>query len=302
MKIAGLVCLVAGLAGVACEGPMGPQGLPGRGEPGLQGDQGPQGEQGPQGGQGTRGPVGSRGPQGPPGPQGEQGVPGVSSFFVNTFTSEEDISSWERSQFGVRVENGRLYLSASEENLGYAFTRSAFLNGEVSVESKWESGVNDFGYGIIFRQEINYANDGSIDVLNFYLFLITSNGYYKLQKFNIADRYTDLIEWTASSIIQSDLNKIGVGMYGNNFKLFINGNYVEEFTDPNPYQQGQIGLQVYNDQTVSFDNMSIMVAEPLQKRAKWSIRQDPDTPDIIAPLPLQAVQRSVKLLSTVIKK
>lgn len=140
-----------------CQGPQGPQGIQGLtgpigpvGPAGIQGLQGIQGVPGPQGIQGLTGATGPAGPQGLiglTGPQGPTGPPGTS---------------------GVTADNGLIMSTATNVQLGQAYTSNGALNGGELLNSReipmnthrlLFSGVGRIGFGEVADAKLTIKND-----------------------------------------------------------------------------------------------------------------------------------------------
>lgn len=98
------------------------------------------GPTGPQGETGTTGPQGETGATGPQGPQGETGR-GVFTY-TNPFSNDEDISTWIKNTAAHRFEGGRLLISGQTTIVSEVAASTPFVNGIVSVETEWRSGLN----------------------------------------------------------------------------------------------------------------------------------------------------------------
>jgi hypothetical protein len=120
-------------------------------------------------------------------------------------------------------------------------------NYSIEINAKHYDGIDDSGYGIKF------AASGW---KNCYNFNISANGYYRISK-KEDDVYTNIIGWTSSSAINSGsgTNKLEVRVFSNYAEFYINGQYIRR-VDITPFGSSA-GLEVYNNQTVYFDDLFI---------------------------------------------
>ena len=226
-----IICLVG------CEGPMGPAGESIQGEKGEKGDIGTQGRIGP---------------------QGEQGEPGPSDLtLVARFNNEDEISTWWKADSGSwRIEDGRLILSGTGTEWAMAVepTTNFTYDLDISVDTEWLGGIDNQGYGILFR----YSSKGA------YGFGIAAAGAYIVREWD-EDNETkppeNLIDWTTSSVINKEgKNTLRVVTSGSLMEFYINGTMVNSITD-DTLTEGKIGLFVDHLQEVAFDNLEVKVIE-----------------------------------------
>jgi hypothetical protein len=106
----------------------------------------------------------------------------------------------------------------------------------LEVETAHVAGPLDNEFGVLFRY---------VDSENFYLFSISSDGYYRLQKL-VNDEWETLIRWRKSSAIktgEASVNRIGVLADGAHLVLLVNDNVVDEVEDEE-FVSGSVGLTV----------------------------------------------------------
>lgn len=118
----------------------------------------------------------------------------------------------------------------------------------IEIEAKHFDGVEDSGYGIKF---------GASDWNNVYSFNITANGYYRVSKTKNGT-YSDIVPWTRTSLLYtgSVTNTMEVRVYASYADMYINGQYVTRLDNFSRFGNNA-GLEVYNSQTVHFDNLMI---------------------------------------------
>ena len=267
-SLLGLLLVVCMVGCEGKEGLIGPQGE--QGEMGPTGQQGPQGEQGETGATGVTGPQGEQGEQGETGatgPQGEQGEKGdTGPTYVARFNNEDEISTWWnwwKSDLGSwRIEDERLILSGT--GIGKMMSVEPITNFtsdlDISVDTEWLGGIDDYAYGILFRN----SSKGS------YGFGISANGWYVVDEWgeDLDTGPEGLIDWTTSSVINKEgKNTLRVITRGSLFEFYINGVMVNSITD-DTLTEGRIRLYVGNLQEVAFDNLVVKVTEDGQPLLK----------------------------------
>lgn len=235
----------------ACEGPEGPIG--------PKGGTGPQGEQGPAGSQGLQG------PQGLPGADGEDAQSSGEAIHLATFNDENALLTWRMYSDNWRVEDGRLYISGNTEELPALSPYTTFSGDiDLSVETEWIQGVDNWGYGVLFR----FSEGGN------YRFLMAAEGAYSLYWWDVSTQESEsIIGWKRHSAINPNgKNKIRVVTDGDRFELYVNSQLLTEVVDPN-LSGGRVALTVQQLQEVAFDNLRIIElgeappTQPLRKAA-----------------------------------
>jgi predicted Ser/Thr protein kinase len=122
----------------------------------------------------------------------------------------------------------------------------------VAVDVQLVDGVSNAQYGLIFRRGENK---------DYYLVLVSDNGYYEFVKVTDGD-WTVLVDWTETSAVRSgEVNRLEIVARGSQFTFYVNGEYVEEFSDE-LLTVGQsalvIGLSEAGDSSVvEFDNFEL---------------------------------------------
>ena len=108
------------------------------------------------------------------------------------------------------------------------------------------------------------------DAQNFYVYSISSDGYYSLGKY-VDDEWTALVDWTESDLIDSGRNsenRIGLAAVGNEIVLLVNNVEIDRVQDGS-FGAGQIGLLVgatnLGGPTIAFDNLWLWRAKATQK-------------------------------------
>ena len=243
------------------------------------------------------------------------GVPG-DLLYVATFDGYLDEWDLYDGQQSASIEDGRLRLAlSSAQTASWSVARHHFIEFDISVAANAVAGPIDNAFGIVFAMQspseescnlpaVIFCGIGQWSALlsaalrqaldpaagpNYYAFLISSDGYYALER--IVDGAREVLStWVPSPSIYRDLgaqNRIRVIARGAELKFFINGDQarlcipddpgasstfangeciggrmVEGFQAPHPLQ-GQLGLIAQATQTggggvvVDFDNITV---------------------------------------------
>jgi len=143
-------------------------------------------------------------------------------------------------------QNNRYHIHSPDEDW-YTWQNETFNDFVYEVEARWQAGEEDYGFGIIFRVQ---------DSDNFYLFDITSTGYFKIDK-KVDGEYFDLSDWERNTAINAQgVNYLKVEAVGNLLTFFINNNKIKEVFD-STFEEGNIGLFAGGDVHASFDNLKV---------------------------------------------
>jgi len=119
-------------------------------------------------------------------------------------------------------------------------------NYSIEINAKHIDGIEDNAYGIKFA---------AYDWNNCYNFSISANGYYRVSK-KEKGVFSNVVPWTTSTAIKTSVaNKLEVRVLGTNAEFYINGQYVNR-TDITSFGTSA-GLEVYNNQTIYFDDLTI---------------------------------------------
>lgn len=157
------------------------------------------------------------------------------------------------------IDAGVLRISAGQPGqIWWTNPGRNFDNVIVTVQARQAGGPNNNAYGIICR----YQNDE-----NFYLFLISGDGYYAVGKYQTgSDQIIYLTEnqqYQFSEVINQGVatNQIRVGCVDNQLSLAVNGLPLFSTTDPT-FVTGDIGLGVSTLEpgtaVVEFDNLVVI--------------------------------------------
>jgi hypothetical protein len=121
-------------------------------------------------------------------------------------------------------------------------------NYSIEIDAKHFDGEDQYGYGIKF---------GASDWNNCYNLNITNSGHYRVSKMDRGS-YKNLVGWTKTSALNqgTSTNKLEVRVYYTYVDIYINDQYITRVNDFNRFGNNA-GLEVYNYQTIYFDNLVI---------------------------------------------
>lgn len=155
--------------------------------------------------------------------------------YVATF--DHLIEDW--NQYGGRLEaqvvDGVLRLNVGDIDSGpFSTTRQHFADFDLRVQATPIEGPLNNGYGVIFRLQDNDNTSPSDD--RYYLFLISSDGYYEVKR--VVGRDEKLLSaWIESPLVHQGIgatNWLRVIAWGDRFQFFINGEPVQVCVPNNP--------------------------------------------------------------------
>lgn len=174
----------------------------------------------------------------------------------------EQMCGWrEYNQGGAVVEiaEGTLNISTSQRGeLWWTTAGRDFSDVIVTVQARQLSGPNNNAYGVLCRYQ---------DEKNFYIFLISGDGYYAIGKYETGKAQitylTENQEYVFSDLINQGVatNLIRVGCVGNELSLAVNGLPLVTVTD-NSFAGGDVGLGVstleQGTAVVQFDDLLVL--------------------------------------------
>jgi hypothetical protein len=148
-------------------------------------------------------------------------------------TKDTDISrtSYENSELHVLIKEAgwttySVYDPAVDDTFGDLY---------LSVDA-WLVAVPEAGgeYGVVVRRD---------DQEDYYQFLISQNGFYKIRKHS-ADEWTTLVDWVKTDVVNQgvdNVNHFGALCVESDLVFFLNGVFLDHVEDTS-FTSGQIGL------------------------------------------------------------
>ena len=132
------------------------------------------------------------------------------------------LEDWEiyEGRLSAQIEDGALSLAVDTANgLPFSAASAYFSDFDLRVRARPTAGPLNNGYGVIFRTQ-NPENN--------YAFLVSSDGYYTVQR-RLEGQEKELSMWIESSLVNQGLdvdNWLRVVARGNRFQFYINGERV----------------------------------------------------------------------------
>ena len=173
--------------------------------------------------------------------------------FSDQFTNNSNVwftGSDEKRDFSVK--NGKYYLKHKRNEKGWAAYQDQKIdtNRDFEIETKIDkiSGVNNYGYGLIFGKKDD----------NDFRFYISSSGYYKVARM-VNNSEQVIQKWVTTSHVNTGnlkSNTLKVKKENGNYKFYINGNYVYQMEYESFYGD-ELGFVVYNNQEIAVDYIRV---------------------------------------------
>ncbi len=185
---------------------------------------------------------------------------GGGALFADDFSGEQACGWLEYNRGGAvsAMEDGVLKISTSSPGeIWWTNPERSFDDVIINVQTEQLSGPDDNAYGVICRYR---------DEQNFYVFLISGDGYYSIGKYSGPEnRVTYLTadgQFVPSDLINQGpaVNSIQASCIGNQLSLAVNGEPLITVTDPD-FKSGDVGLAVSTLQQgtveIAFDDMRV---------------------------------------------
>lgn len=183
------------------------------------------------------------------------------TLFNDEFEGETECgwALYSRDGAASEIGDGVLRLTASQPGqIWWTNPGRRFDDLIVSAEVEHVSGPQDNAYGVICRYQSSE---------NFYVFLISSDGYYAIGKYQSGSEQVEYLsgegEYVASEAINQGQarNSIRASCIGNELTLTVNGELLATVTD-STFVTGDIGLSVSTFEpgslVVSYDNVRVL--------------------------------------------
>lgn len=154
-------------------------------------------------------------------------------------TQECGWALYNRGGTVVSIEDQALRLSASQPGqIWWTNPGRQFDDVIITVDARQVAGPNDNAFGVICRYQ---------SAENFYLFLISGDGYYMIGKYQSGANQIQYLtgdgEFVASEVINQGvaINQIRASCIGNQLTLSVNGIQLVSVTDPT-FVTGDVGI------------------------------------------------------------
>jgi|GEM_PF-2469639 len=175
-------------------------------------------------------------------------------LFYDDFTT--NINNWATSStdaYNSRLQDGKFVIDVTKEKESYSTFRTIELDETkdytISLSAMHASGVDNYGYGIIF---------GLSDMQNCYEFRVSANGMYSVLKYENGN-FSWLINPASSSYINKGnyyTNDLMIKKTGSTWNFYINNQWVNSYS-AQKFFASKYGMVVAEVQRVEFDNFKI---------------------------------------------
>lgn len=160
------------------------------------------------------------------------GEPGALLYAASFDGGETDgfNADWEQyaGRLASQLADGDIQITVGEPGAGaYSVAAPHFGDFDLRVEARAVAGPVDNGYGVVFR--LQNKDNHLVDDDNYYLFLVSSDGYYRLSRSVYGD-VTIISDWIESPLVNQGLdaaNRLRVVAQGDQFRFFINNQPVQ---------------------------------------------------------------------------
>jgi hypothetical protein len=182
---------------------------------------------------------------------------------ASAFLMEDDFSSSRNSwlsevteQAEKGYEDGEFRITVYEPEYStwsYPDPPRDFADFALEVDARRVSGPLDNEFGV----QVRYQPDTDA----FYLFAISSNGFYSVQKYE-GGEWQRLVDWTESPAIQQGdaVNRLRLTCQGERMRFFANGEQLTQWRDAS-FRSGSVGLLASSADkggvVVAFDNLRV---------------------------------------------
>ncbi len=193
---------------------------------------------------------------------------------------DADASGWNVGT-GTRgkryIQDGELHIELTQDNsiVWCSHSKNDWADMVLEVDARQVAGSDNNDYGVAFRYQ---------DTNNFYRFVITSEGRYRMSKY-VNGQWTALIDWRSSPAIKKGAatNHIKVICKGPTFELYVNGEKLGTVEDDD-LDKGAIAMIAGSydqpDVHIAFDNVLAIPGSPafyddfVDNRNNWPERTD----------------------------
>lgn len=178
-----------------------------------------------------------------------------------------------KHQYSLKIKDGKYYITNEEsDNSHWVYFPSVTVSNDtpfnISCNTQWISGVDDYAYGIGWGES---GND------NYTVFYIESDGYYAVKQ-SFENEEEKIVDWRESSAINKHgINKLLIVSDGEKLTLFINAKKVEDLK----YYgwSGKVFLTVSSKQKVAFDDVEVSVNPNVDVRPDKKTVPEPSSED-----------------------
>ncbi|MBN2459984.1 MAG: hypothetical protein JXB60_00130 [Candidatus Cloacimonetes bacterium] len=150
----------------------------------------------------------------------------------------------------LKIEDGKYIFSHKREEDSWFTWNSADIDQQENFSIKSNithiSGVDDYGYGIIWGME---------DLENYYSFNVSANGYYRFAK-EVDGNWYDIIAWTENWFDILGDDEIEIKRIEDRYEFYVNG-YCLDTSSYEPLMGNRIGYVIYRNQLLHIDDLVV---------------------------------------------
>lgn len=165
------------------------------------------------------------------------------AVFEDSFSSNSN--NWYTDDY-IYLRNGAYILNAGSNNVA-SWRTTPMGDCKISVDTNYEGGADNFGYGLIYRFQNNQQ---------FYIFWLAAQGYFLAGKID-GSGFTPFQNWSYSdAVVKNGRNTMTVELSGPKITGYVNG--VQLFAaEDNSYPEGGFGFYGQKGTITSFDNLTV---------------------------------------------
>jgi len=194
-------------------------------------------------------------------PLADPGISLVNGMYYNDFDQHDslwDTGKDDNSEFILL--DGKYIMKGLKDSLSYS--SSIKLNMDMDKNFTVIANATHLGEGAGDPFGIIFCGDEAEDA--FFVFYITSNGYYSIGT-SVRDQWNVLVDWTASSNLRQDaeMNIFSIERRGPVFRFLINDKLEKILPFTGSYGSF-FGLRVDGTQSVAFDQFIVKGSSPAQ--------------------------------------
>jgi len=194
-------------------------------------------------------------------------------------TFDDFIGDWNlyEGRLKSQVANSTLQLEADDiHKKPFSAANQYWGDFDLSVQASPTDGPLNNGYGVIFRLQ-NKGNN-SPDDDDFYLFLVSSDGYYQVMR-SIDGKQKELSNWIPSPLVTQGIgviNNLRVVAVGDRFRFYINGQQVQLCVPNNPD-----GISTYRGRCIDGQMLDTLVDASIPNGQLGVVIQSLDEPGVV---------------------
>lgn len=198
------------------------------------------------------------------------GEPGT-LLYTAAFDGFEDEWNLLGRRLEPTISNGVMRFELNDVRLSpYQTPKPQFADFDLLIAARAVDGPEDNSFGVVFRLQ---------DPDNFYSFMISSDGYYKINR-RLKGEEKDLSMWIASPAVHTGIgtvNWLRVQASGDQFRFYVNGEQLQLCIPNNPAGQSTY----FNGECVDGQMLSTLVDTSLSSGQLGPVVRSLDEPGVV---------------------